>query len=999
MLMPPAFAASAPIHVTVRGGAHSDFDRIVFDWPRKVDYTIKRDGKQVTITFSTPAQFADGAVKTARLTRADGFAQAADNANSRYAFIAATAAKIAESRNGAALIFDITGPAAGPSPAAQLASPKPPEESKAANKAPAAVAPLMLAPLAALPPPPSLPVEPETQQAASVRQPDAPAPAPAPAPLTPVERNALIQSNASTTPLAASQIKLPAPGEPPLLVLQITPGMPLALAAYARGGYAYLILERKLAIDQKQLFPGQNTQLTLQPLNLPTATGFRFALPSGADLRVDRSGNTWLIYLAGEKRHVPVTLSLQAEPNYALGPRLLLPIVNPPEVIHFYDPVIGDELSILPLINPGDAMTTARDFADLTVLSSTQGLVVAHKSDKLAVRKVANGVEIAAEGGLRLSPVEDTGAAPRLDVGRASNHALMFDFNGWRGLAGEDFNRARQRLLQNIADVPPVERDRARLELARLYFAYGFGAEALALLNYVGFKLPDLYGRPEFRALHGASRILAGDADGGIADFSMNELNDVADRPLWEAFALAAKRDYEKAAPKFIATIGFIDEFPAALFARFATLALETMIATGQMQKADQWLDNWRTSKRHDDFLHTPAVYYLHGVTLYGAGAPDLAVKEWRYAAASTDRLYRTRAELALIDYDTSKGKLTAASAAQRLEGLRFAWRGDALEWDILRRLGQYYFDAKKFREGFANLERARKLYPDLPGNAELGRKMGDVFRDIFTTDLGAALPPLESLSLYQDYRYLITDETMARPIIRALSERLVAIDLLDQATHLLDDLQRDSTGTERAQTGARLAGIYLLDKQAEKSLNALAVSEVEGTPGNIALERQLLKARALMELGKTGEASALLANRNDQMALLLLADIAWRTNDWNAAAAALLKALGPPPAKDTPLTGDQISMAVRAATALALADNHAGLAKLAADFGGGMSKTPQNEIFTLLTHPQESRNIRDIAAMAMRTNDVDPFRKFLDRYRKAEEPGQKTGDGKQKKN
>ena len=39
----------------------------------------------------------------------------------------------------------------------------------------------------------------------------------------------------------------------------------------------------------------------------------------------------------------------------------------------------------------------------------------------------------------------------------------------------ETFSETRQRLQQTVVDVPEVERVRARLELARVYFAYGNG--------------------------------------------------------------------------------------------------------------------------------------------------------------------------------------------------------------------------------------------------------------------------------------------------------------------------------------------------------------------------------------------------------------------------------------------------------------------------------------------------------------------------------------------
>ncbi|MGB4101800.1 MAG: hypothetical protein WBK91_07855 [Alphaproteobacteria bacterium] len=1019
LLTLPAAAADTPAQVNLRGGVHSSFDRLVFDWPRNVSYRLTRSDNRVTLSFNTPARFNTQNLTRNRITRAGGYTQSSDTARSSFSFTVAPETRLVESRSGTYVIVDLVNPKAGtPTAQAQTSTPTPaPTPTSSTASTPAAQAaiqttpqpePSPIAPLALLALP-SLPVVTALEPPEPVRQTVA-----LPAPATPVEPAAPVASAATpaepaapitpaaipdssvpkppqtlndVAPLSASPIKLPGPDEPPLAILQLNPGMQLALAAYARGGYGYIILERQLTLDMKQLISGQNPLLVLQPLHLAGATGFRFLLPINADLRVSRTGNTWVVYLASERRHVPVSLGLNAEPNYALGPRLLLPIVNPSNVIRFIDPVIGDTLSIVPLLRAGDAMTTPRHYADLTILTSAQGMVVNHLNDQLNVRKVANGIEISATGGLRLSSTEDTGVLTTGDNIGKDSLTMLLDYRGWRGLKGETFIDARQRLFQNIADVLPAERDRLRIELARLYFVHGYGTEAWALLNHIGAKLPDLFARPEYRILHGAARTLAGDADGGLEDLAMEELANVPDRILWEALALAIKRDYVAAAPKFNASINLIDKLPEPLFTRFATLALESLIATKQTAKAEQWLENWRLSRNHDTFLATPAASYLRGAILYNTGNHERAVKEWRVAAASNDRLYRTRAELVLVDYDMVKGKLTAAAAAQRLEGLRFAWRGDALEWDILHRLTLYDFQAGKFRDGFANFERANKLYPDLADSGTFKRAIADKFRDILTTNLGAGLTALEALSLYQDYRYLITDPVEARPIIRALTERLVAIDLLDQATQLLEDLLLVTKGVDKAHLGARLAGIHLLNHQPDKALAALTSSQSDGLDETLIQERQLLQARARSDLHDTASAKSLLANRTDPPALLLLGDIAWRAALWPEAAAAFWRALGTPPAADKPLSGDQAALAVKTATALALADDRPGLEKLAAQFGTGMAATPQHEIFVMLTHPEDSANIRDIAQATMQASDSDLFRKFLDRYRGAPAP------------
>jgi hypothetical protein len=53
-----ASAATAPVGpvVPVRTGVHEGYDRLVFDWPNHVGYTLARDGDTVVLTFDQAAQ-------------------------------------------------------------------------------------------------------------------------------------------------------------------------------------------------------------------------------------------------------------------------------------------------------------------------------------------------------------------------------------------------------------------------------------------------------------------------------------------------------------------------------------------------------------------------------------------------------------------------------------------------------------------------------------------------------------------------------------------------------------------------------------------------------------------------------------------------------------------------------------------------------------------------------------------------------------------------------
>ncbi|MGB9152603.1 MAG: hypothetical protein WCD70_05900, partial [Alphaproteobacteria bacterium] len=840
--------------------------------------------------------------------------------------------------------------------------------------------------------------------ATSKPQPLVPPPAAAPPPASgPLKTTVAPKVNAAVPPASSSPsastsvASVRKPGDQleladaPMLVAVLDPHVPARTAIYQRADVGYIVFDRKLALSIPALENGIPPKIDLQPLDMANNSGYRFTVPPNADLQATRDGTVWKIFLSKKQGAMPVTTALVAQPDFALGARFLLPLPDAPTPVHLVDPVVGDDLILVPLAQ-SEAFNATRRMSDMIILPAAQGLVIKPLTDKLIVRAVSDGIEITAEGGLLLSHAIDTGASMQ-SASRAKAAAMgksMFDFATWSGKLGETYTDTRQRLQQTIVDVPEAERNRARLELARFYFANGNGEEALSMLNFLAKQVPDLRAHTDFMGLMGAAEILAHRSDEGLADLSLPGLADQPETELWQAVGLAQNRDWQHAEEKFAARESLLTGYPDPFFSRFFVLAIESAVAVDKDHEAADWLD-FVTSAPHNPEVD-PALDYLRGALHAKAGRAAAAQDAWKSVQASNDRLYKVRAELALVDLGVSTASLTPAQAADRLEALRFGWRGDDLEVDILHRLGQFYIEAKNIKAGLNAMAQAVTLYPASPMAPAIHAEMATIFHDVFMGDLGKKLSPLDSLTLYQQYRDLMPTGKDGDVIMNNLAERLVAVDLLDQASSILEDLAKNRLqGEDKDRTALRLAGIRLLDHKPNDAIAALDIIGSDALKPAMQNERILLRARALSELHRYDDAKALLKDNTSQDAKLLRADIAMHGQAWGDAAKALMDLVGPPPSAGAPLTSDQAGWLINAAVAYALANDQTGLDKLAIDYGTPMATMPQNEMFRMLTQPEKTGQMRDLTAAQSQISQVDMFQGFLNGYRSAPVPAADT--------
>lgn len=887
-------------------------------------------------------------------------------------------------------------------PAAQAAVPQTSPAQLPAAQPPAAVA---------AQPSPAAPTAQPSQPAAAAQPPAQPAPPLAqPAP-----------------PLDAKPVAVTAKAEKGALVMTFGWKDPVGAAVFRRAGALWVVFDRKAPLDLAAL-ESWRKEVAVSEADVAGASALRFSIGPAMSASVRREGTAVSVVLS--RSPARLVSAIAPAPAGENSPRLLLPLADARNPIAVPDAEVGDIIVVVPVMAAGEGVATERRYALFRLLATAAGVVVEPKADGVAVKTLPAGVEISSTGGLFLSnkngappaadqaagatppsalPPDQSATAPKESAAAGSPAAAanesaatppasseaasaeprpseaapnsdtkLFDFAGWaRG--NVPFEETRASLLKAVVAAPAQRRNDARLALARFYFARGLYADALGVLGMMASGDPQAAQSAAFLSLRGAASYLMDDYEQAGSDLGSAQLSTFADAELWRGAVAASQARWADAVPSFARVGDRIQDYPAALKVKFGLLAAETAINSHEFPAAQIYLDF--VTGAGPDTAAQARVKYLMGMLAATRRDTDKAVSQYDEAIAGGDPATKAEAQFAKVSLLLDADKIPAKDAIDALEDLRFAWRGDSMEFEVLHKLGALYLASGEYEKGLTTLKRAVTFFPDDPRAKEAAQEMNAAFAKLYVDGAADSLPPLKSLGIYQEYRELTPPGPAGDAVIRNLAERMVAVDLLGEAGDLLEPLVSSRLqGGDKLAAGTRLAVIRLLDKKPDKALDALKESAVGNIPAEIAAERRRIEARAYVQQDKAKEALAALDGDAGRDADLLRSDILWRERNWAEAAKVLGRLTenpgGKPEGEGAAMSNQTAQLVLKRAAALWLAGDEEALGNLRDRFGEQIAKTPYKNDFRVIAAAQAGE-IDSVQAVTARLADVDAYAAF----------------------
>ncbi|HRQ61045.1 MAG TPA: hypothetical protein PLO23_05995, partial [Alphaproteobacteria bacterium] len=778
------------------------------------------------------------------------------------------------------------------------------------------------------------------------------------------------------------------------------------LAAFESGGAVLMVVDEPKILVKPQV-SGENASLIepVQNFKIEGAQGFKANGITGTNLRADGGGLLWSVVITPESEGLENAV-LERKDG-----KVLVPLKNMRKAFKVPDPQSGVVLDVVTVSDSESRVGAGVSFIDFDILPSAAGLAVLPKSDGVEVKIVPEGVEISKAGGLTLTPQEQVTLAAEVEAARLEaerkaaepaepvSGQILFDFKEWRMGGLETLNQNRNIMFAKMREKPKEEQIADLVQLAQMHISNGRAAEGLGFLSFAAQELPELEENPSFLALRAVSKAFDGKLETALEDLNSPILAEFGETKIWKAYVLAGLGDWAQAAETMPGDYTVLKNYTPEVLNRLALVLAEISLRDGNIEMAEELFKLVEAGKEEDDLNKAidAQLQYLKGEAARQKGKTDETAKLWEPLTKGPDDLYRVKSGLSLARLLIDEKKLKPKDVIDRLERLRYAWRGDELEAQVNYWLGRTYFESGETIKGLKILRDSIPVAKGTPLAPKVAQDMTRLYTEYFTSPSLEKENPMDAMALYEEFRELLPAGEEGNRVMSALAERLVKADLLGRAATLLQyQIDHRLQGDQAARTAVRLAAIYLLDKAPEKALKALdkAISILKTQPAEIATadrvrEIELLRARAMSQAKRPDQALAVLAAMKQGPDVnRLQADIAWQAGYWDDASYALQDVINDEDIRLTrPLTDPQAEILLQRALALNLSGDRIGLANMREKYTEAMTQTSKSKQFEVVTRARQSVGLADRDTLLSAVSEVDLFKGFLESYKKEVPP------------
>lgn len=727
------------------------------------------------------------------------------------------------------------------------------------------------------------------------------------------------------------------------------------MAAFWRGPYFWIVFDRghinfltkaltnaKKEGDIRDFLVGGNKDFSWIRL-LPSR--MLFPKTSGNDLR-------WEISWHPSEQAPIEPLAFGVEKGKFGKTQAFIMVPEPDSALKLQDPLFRDTLWIIPLRQTGHAFPMDKDLTQFSLLTTAQGIVIVPKADDLSTAFQKNKVILSSPDGILIAENNEPTA---LSESEAMSSLLHFYY--WKRNKNP-WVKTHEELKKASFQTQGAKKIQATMDLARFYLESGMDAEGMAALRFLLDGNPSLKKDASFIALTAVAEIM---------DRRFKEAEKTLENPIlakdpemrvWRGAMKAMKGEWRDANRdmKYVST--FVKTYPDHLKNALLLSASEVAAMVGHTMRTKDLISNidpTTLSENQTHFLH-----YVKGLIAKLEGNKNAALVHWKKALEEGDKLTKTKAGLALVHLALEDEKPNLAAQIDQLERLKYGWRGDHLEFEILKLLSTLYIQNKQYKKGFNSL-----TY--LKNNTPWKEKMQDV-DDLITNNLTPLILEaneesdlVQILSLFEEFKSLLKKKSNHIQVFYHVVKLYTKIDLLDRAIDLLEEVEKGIQDDKKNPYIIERINLYIQNEgytQARKVLDAWSPKDA-----NMQKIWRLLKARTLYAAQKTPEALKIIENDDSIEAYTLRAFIYQQEKNWSMTGDMYLKLM-----QKTKRKALQDDYLLQAALSFALAQEKDSLDTLRRTYATKINLSRHKSVFDLLL---TTKNVPDTKTL------IDLFKQY----------------------
>ncbi|BBE74787.1 tetratricopeptide repeat protein [Oharaeibacter diazotrophicus] len=763
----------------------------------------------------------------------------------------------------------------------------------------------------------------------------------------------------------------------------------IGAALFSRGPAVWLVFDDPSPIDAAPLQDAlAGYARSIEPMKIGgEAQAIRIEMAEPLLATLNPEGTFWVVTIGdmvmAPTRPLPIKRSIAGDGAAALE----IPFGPVSAMHHITDPASGDEVLVITGRGQPRGLIKPQTFAEVEALSSAHGLAFLPKVDDLQVKSEGELVSLRRPGGLSISTDTAPKRAAVLDLPASIGSSLggrpgFVDFADTEAGDAADFWHKRHDLMGQVSQArEKSDRVDRWYKLAKFNLANGLGSEALGILRLIGSIAPEEETSQRMAVLRAGASLLMHRPTEALSMLDRPELADSPYAAVWRTIAdvdLGRHTDARKQMPRAEEVIG---SFPRVIQRRFMLASVATALELNDYAKARTLLSEIDPKALRPDELAELDLLNARAIDADGhagdaIGILSNVVRTGRGPVAA-EATYR------LVLLQRREGLITLDQALDRLEQLAVAWRGDDIELNTLRTLGQYSIEKGNYRRAFEVMRSAMQIDPNAQTTRLMQDEMQAAFASLYLDGKADEMKPTEALALYYDFRELTPNGRRGDAMVRKLAERLVDVDLLPQAQQLLTyQVENRLRGAARAQVAADLALVYLLDQRPDRALLILSRTRQSELPAGIERQRRSVEARALAETGKPDLALDLLKPLRGGDIERLRADILWENDRYEDAGDQYERMLGGRWNEPLPLSDLEQMQVLKAGISFTLAGDRLSLDRLRAKYSKKMAETANGAAFEAVTSRMQVAG-GSFQEVVKSIANVGTLQAFLDDYRK----------------